>query len=272
MNRFKELYGITLTKRMAHEIVFVLMALETIFAFSYLGYIDFFTISSNTLHILIIAAAMIMGARGSVAVALTFVFTAMWIGSYSDLPFEQLFYPFVSPTPPKALLLVSSRLLFAVVTSYIFEFYFKRNPKHIYLGIAAIAIFSTLLHDLIVFAAYKLLFPAQYHALINNLFSLPLFKDWFSYVSAAACCCLLHYILSRKDVNKQIKYLCKNDDLIQKTGTPRVITYAKIGAVVIGFLCILYLRKKIFAELSFYGIALTDGLATVITAFYCSSY
>ena len=45
MNRFQTLYGVALTKKKKREIVLVLMALEAIFAFSYLGYIEFSMIS-----------------------------------------------------------------------------------------------------------------------------------------------------------------------------------------------------------------------------------
>ena len=48
MNRFQTLYGVALTKKKKREIVLVLMALEAIFAFSYLGYIEFPMIASTT--------------------------------------------------------------------------------------------------------------------------------------------------------------------------------------------------------------------------------
>lgn len=77
MNRFQTLYGVALTKKKKREIVLVLMALEAIFAFSYLGYIEFSMISSTTLHILVIVAAMIFGIEGSVPVMCVFALTSI---------------------------------------------------------------------------------------------------------------------------------------------------------------------------------------------------
>ena len=48
------------------------MALEIIFAFSYLGFIIIPPISITTMHLLVMIAAMILGTRESVAVSLVF--------------------------------------------------------------------------------------------------------------------------------------------------------------------------------------------------------
>lgn len=64
MERFRQRYGIALTKKKLREIILMLMAWEAVFAFSYLGYIELPAISTTTLHILVIVAAMMLGHRG----------------------------------------------------------------------------------------------------------------------------------------------------------------------------------------------------------------
>ena len=64
----------------------MLMAWEAVFAFSYLGYIELPAISTTTLHILVIVAAMMLGAQGSVPVVCVFVVTSMWIGHLQPVP------------------------------------------------------------------------------------------------------------------------------------------------------------------------------------------
>ena len=64
MERFRQRYGIALTKKKLQEIILMLMAWEAVFAFSYLGYIELPAISTTTLHILVIVAAMMLGAQG----------------------------------------------------------------------------------------------------------------------------------------------------------------------------------------------------------------
>ena len=58
MERFRQRYGIALTKKKLQEIILMLMAWEAVFAFSYLGYIELPVVSTTTLHILVIVAAM----------------------------------------------------------------------------------------------------------------------------------------------------------------------------------------------------------------------
>ena len=73
MKRFEKLYGVTLTKNKQREIILILMALEAIFAFSYLGYIELDVVSTTTLHIIVIVGAMTLGISASVPIALVFV-------------------------------------------------------------------------------------------------------------------------------------------------------------------------------------------------------
>lgn len=86
MERFRQRYGIALTKKKLQEIILMLMAWEAVFAFSYLGYIELPAISTTPLHVLVIVSAMMLGPQGSVAVACVFAATSMWVGTYSLSP------------------------------------------------------------------------------------------------------------------------------------------------------------------------------------------
>ena len=114
MERFRQRYGIALTKKKLQEIILMLMAWEAVFAFSYLGYIELPAISTTTLHILVIVAAMMLGAQGSVPVVCVFVVTSMWIGTYSLSQLDRVFSPFASGMPLGSIMLVFARVLFAV--------------------------------------------------------------------------------------------------------------------------------------------------------------
>ena len=82
MRRFEKLYGVTLTTTKQKEIVLILMALEAIFAFSYLGYIELDVVSTTTLHILVIVGAMTLGISASVPVALVFPLSCLAYQEY----------------------------------------------------------------------------------------------------------------------------------------------------------------------------------------------
>lgn len=279
MKRFNQLYGVALTKRKTHEIVFALMALEAVFAFSYLGYIEFPLVSTTTLHILVIVAAMIFGIEGSVPVVCVFALTSMWIGSFSTAALDRLFSPFASGKPVISCMLAVARMLFAVASGFVFGLYFRKQRKHIYFGIALLAILSTFLHGFIILAICYIFVPMVYRELAPNLFSLPMFQDWLSYALSAIACCGVHYFLSRQKIRDYLSCLCLCEDTpsTQKGGYQRIFHYAKIAAGVIGILCIMYLRKKILGELQLQGIELprssyinmTNFLVQLLCAFGC---
>lgn len=267
MNRFQTLYGVALTKRKKREIVLVLMALEAIFAFSYLGYIEFPMISSTTLHILVIVAAMVLGIEGSVPVMCVFALTSIWLASFATATLDLLYSPIVSGVPIRSLMFVVARILFAIVASLIFGSYFRKPRKHIYIGIALLAMLNTFLYGAIMFVPYALFFPTIFHELILNWSALPVFRDWLSYVLAAAACCFVHYFLSKQKVKNYLSYLCENCEVEESKDYKRVFRYAKFGALIIGILCIMYLRKRILVELMSQGVAVTGTLDLNIANF-----
>ena len=267
MNRFQTLYGVALTKKKKREIVLVLMALEAIFAFSYLGYIDFSMISSTTLHILVIVAAMIFGIEGSVPVMCVFALTSIWLASFATATLDLLYSPIVSGVPIRSLMFVVARILFAIVAGLIFGIYFRKPRKHIYIGIALLAVLNTFLYGAIMFVPYALFFPTIFHELILNWSALPVFRDWLSYVLAAAACCFVHYFLSKQKVKNYLSYLCENCEVEESKDYKRVFRYAKFGALIIGILCVMYLRKRILVELMSQGVAVTGILDLNIANF-----
>lgn len=165
MERFRQQYGIALTKKKLQEIILMLMAWEAVFAFSYLGYIELPAISTTTLHILVIVAAMMLGAQGSVPVVCVFAVTSMWNGTYSLSQLDRIFSPFASGMSLGSIMLAFARVLFAAGAGWLFDLYFRKPRRYVYLGIAGIAVASTFLHGLCVFAALYCSFPMLRHPL-----------------------------------------------------------------------------------------------------------
>ena len=77
------------------QMVWMLIGLEAIFAFSYLGYIELPNVSTTTLHVLVIVAAMALGWRGSVPVACVFAATSMWDIQSRNMGLTQEFIAFM---------------------------------------------------------------------------------------------------------------------------------------------------------------------------------
>ena len=217
MRRFEKLYGVTLTTTKQKEIVLILMALEAIFAFSYLGYIELDVVSTTTLHILVIVGAMTLGISASVPVALVFALSSMWIGTYSTAPLDQLFSPFVSGVPFASIMFGLSRILFAIVSANLFNIYFDKTRKHVYLGIFIVGMICTFVQGIFMVIAFYLFLPAMRETITSNLLSYPVFSDWLSYVLAGLVCSLTHYVLNRSNLKNYLKYICDNVQPKQKS-------------------------------------------------------
>lgn len=159
-------------------------------------------------HILVIVAAMMLGAQGSVPVVCVFAVTSMWIGTYSLSQLDRIFSPFASGMPFGSIMLAFARVLFAAGAGWLFDLYFRKPRRYVYLGIAGIAAASTFLHGLCVFAVLYCGFPMLRQMILENLFSYPIFRDWLSYVLAIISCCGIHWVLTRKSVKNRLSQLC----------------------------------------------------------------
>ena len=272
MKRFEELYGVSLTAKKLRQMVWMLVGLEAVFAFSYLGYIELPDVSTTTLHVLVIVGAMALGWRGSVPVACVFAATSMWVGSYSASELDRLFSPFVSGNPLGSLALAGARVLFALGSAGAFALYFRKPRKHPYLGIGAVAAACTFLHGLCILAAFPVAFPGIRETLMEDLFSYPMFRDWMSYAVAVVGCWCTHWVLSKEKIQKYLRVLCEDPDPVQENGINRLLVWAKTGAVITGILCILYLRKVILGELELWNCPLGASVNRNITAFLTQEF
>ena len=162
MTRFERLYGVTLSPRKTREVLVLLMSAEALLAFSYLGFIVVPPVSLTTMHILVIAAALILGTRASLAVCSVFILTAVWKATVTALQYNDLiFSPWRSGEPLLSLLLDLSRLVFAAATGLLFAWYFKKKRANDWPGIIGITLAGTFLHTASVYTAMTLCFPAS---------------------------------------------------------------------------------------------------------------
>lgn len=105
--------------------------------------------------------------------------------------------------------------------------------------------------------------PTMRQTIIANLLSYPAFSDWLSYLLAGLACSLLHYVLVRSNLKNYLKYICDNVQPKQKS---KSLVITKIIALLIGILCILYLRKMIFRNLFIHNIPFDNSFKVDINA------
>ena len=203
MTRFEQLYGIPLAKRRRMEILIALMALEIIFAFSYLGFIIIPPISITTMHLLVMIAAMILGTRESVAVSLVFALTSMWQAGVSGVQYSDLIFSSIqSGEPLNSLLLNSARLIGGFAAGELFKLCFARKRKHVYLCIALTTLAATWIFGTLTYLFMALLFPQTGVTVSMALMAWIEPSNLAVYVLTVLVMMLVHFALSQNGVKR----------------------------------------------------------------------
>lgn len=107
--------------------------------------------------------------------------------------------------------------------------------------------------------------PTMRQTIIANLLSYPAFSYWLSYLLSGLSCSLLHYVLVRSNLKNYLKYICDNVQPKQKS---KSLVITKIIALLMGILCILYLRKMIFRNLFIHNIPFDNSFKVDINALF----
>ena len=215
-SRFEQLYGITLNKQVRIEILLIMMSLELILAFSYLGFIIVPPISLTTMHILVIVASMILGTKEGIAVAMIFALTSMWQATVIGVQYGDLiFSPFRSGDPVRSLVLTTARLWFALITGWMFSAYFRKERKHIYIGIVLITVISTWLHGSVAMLFMACLFPETGITLNQILVNWCSIDKMILYISTTLIVCLIHSQLTHGALRKKLEVLGRASEITE---------------------------------------------------------
>ena len=134
-----------------HYVLGILLAIEIIMSFTFLGYIHIAPISVTTAYIPIVIIACLFGPAESTVAGLLFGLGSMYKASaFYVMPDDKLFSPFQSGFPVGSILLsVGSRALFGLLIGLIFSF-IKRFPHH-KIGKGICALIAPKLHALLVY-------------------------------------------------------------------------------------------------------------------------
>ena len=144
-----------------HYVLGILLAIEIIMSFTFLGYIHIAPISVTTAYVPIVIIACLFGPAESTVAGLLFGLGSMYKASaFYVMPDDKLFSPFQSGFPVGSILLsVGSRALFGLLIGLIFSF-IKRFPHH-KIGKGICALIAPKLHALLVYGTMGLFFPEK---------------------------------------------------------------------------------------------------------------
>ena len=137
----------------------ILLAMEVIMSFTFLGYIHIPPISITTAYIPIVVSASLFGPVESTVTGMLFGLGSMYKASASYvMSVDRIFSPFRSGFPAESILLsVGTRALFGFLVGCIFHVVKKQKNCRIWKGVCALA--APFLHSLIVYGAMGIFFP-----------------------------------------------------------------------------------------------------------------
>ena len=227
--------------------VFVLLlAIELIMSFTFLGFIHIDPISLTTAYIPIVVAGCLLGPLESILIGLVFGLASMYKASalyvVSD---DKIFSPLYSGNPIGSILLsVGSRVLFGFVIGYLFSII--KGRKYEKIGIWILSLISQWIHAFLVFTVMGACFPqlgytgmSTFHMGIND--------------ALIALCCLFWVEVAYKIYHKE--RIQKYKDAVNQSLDDPYLS-SKIVAISsgIGFLiiCIAIFSTGYFANRSTY--------------------
>ena len=156
MNIVRKLRDSSCFDRYAFEI---LLAIEILMSFTFLGYIHISPISITIAYMPILIAGSLFGPIQSTIAGFVFGAASLYKASASYvLPADMIFSPFLSGSPLNSLILsIGTRTLFGLLIGLAFTWVKKR--KHFHIGFGVIAAIAPKLHAFLVYGAMGFLFP-----------------------------------------------------------------------------------------------------------------
>ncbi|MDO4178111.1 MAG: response regulator [Phascolarctobacterium sp.] len=157
IDQFKTIYDLDVSNRKRWEILFFFICIETVLAFSYLGFILIPPVAITTMHYMVIVAAICFGPLEAGIVGLCFALASMWKATVTATAWgDQIFSPFISGSPLASFVLcVVTRIAFGIIAGYLFRLIMPKfvGKKSEYLCVAVLTLIVTQIHTLLVFGA-----------------------------------------------------------------------------------------------------------------------
>lgn len=258
MNTIKKMWDSSCFDR---YILGVLIAMELLMSFTFLGYIHIPPISVTIAYIPILAAGCIFGPTASVIVGAVFGLASMYKASASYvLPADAVFSPFLSGSPVASFLLsIGTRVFFGLVIGLAFSAAKKGKRYGLWAGV--ISAVAPKVHSLSVYAAMGTLFPE-----LGYRYRSALQWDWDDAVFALICVVIVELLWAvyESDTVQEIKF-----GIDQSVNNP--YASGRMNLFLAAFECFLlcmavsaaiYFSQRASYMLGRHGIAVSDAISS----------
>lgn len=169
----------------------ILIALELLMSFTFLGYIHMPPISVSLAFIPVIVSACLLGTAESTAIGFVCGLASMYKSTASYvMPADMVFSPFLSGNPFGSIITaVGTRALFGLITGLMFSV--VKNRGKFRLWTAVITAVASKLHSFIVYCAMGAFFPNVGYSYLNGIH----FR-WGDFALAIICVCIVEVCLA----------------------------------------------------------------------------
>lgn len=238
----------------------VLLAIEVLMSFTFLGYIHFPPISITIAYIPIIVAACLFGPVQSILTGIVFGLGSLYKASASYvMPMDMVFSPFSSATPWASLFLsVGTRAIFGLLVGLAFMAVKKR--KHFRIWMCLLTVLAIRLHVLLVYGTMGILFP-QFQRTYKLAFQLD-YRDFLSALVAIVLVSAIWELYHSERVQKLKYYIDRSSktSYVQDKLQHRSLTFFT-AVVTMTIIAAAYFSQRTVYMLSRHGIAISSNIA-----------
>ena len=238
----------------------VLIAVELLMSFSFLGYIHIEPISITTAYVPVLLAGALLGPAEAAAVGAVFGLASMWKASAGYvMAADQLFSPLFSGSPLGSILLsVGSRILFGLAVGLLYLALRRLRPH--WLWVALVSFFGRTIHSLMVYSVMGLFFPEAGYGPASAFSGFFSFRSLLSSAITAAVVLLFWRLVNSAAWNRferrlELSRTLQFREQYHHLSLAVVIVLTLLSALAVTF----YFMHRIAYVLQVNGIELTDA-------------
>ncbi len=243
-------------------VLWILITVELLMSFSFLGYIHIEPISITFVYIPVLIAGCMLGPKESTIVGAVFGLSSMWKASAFYVGAgDAVFSPFMSGKPVESILLsVGSRMLFGFISGVLYSI--AKKSRHPFVGIILVTSVGRTLHTFLVYSFMAILFPESGFHVINTLDDF-LSADYFLVLIITYIIVCLCYFFTKSEYYRNFFEHIQRVDQVSTF----ISRYRKgLACIIVLFLLAsfsvtLYFSDRIGNALSRYGLDLKDKAA-----------
>lgn len=238
----------------------ILLAVEVLMSFTFLGYFHFPPISFTIAYLPVIIAACVFGTRQAVLTGIVFGLSSLYKASASYvMPLDMVFSPFNSSEPLASLFLsVGTRALFGLLIGLAFDA--VRGCKRFRSWMCLLTLLSIRLHSFLVCGAMGILFP-QFNVTYATSFKLNKYDFCAALVVLFIVPCVWELYHSKK-IEHIKTYIdrCSTDTYVQLSLRKRALSFFTV-AVTMTLITSAYFSQRTAFMLDKHGVKISAHIS-----------